>query len=822
MEIINIEPLNSEIIFKQLDLDDFANYNVVKEDIIVPTLQGYIGNQINEIIDRTFLDKETVVINAGVGQGKTHTIMEIASKYYLQGFCLVFAVPYKSLIDQYKSELISKRIPLKAILDYRNIDDVSPTKYKDYQIHLVTINSILGNPGDEFLMQSEKKIEYFNAIISNLENKNKKAVIIMDEVHDGVHNFKEKYIFSLWKWRNCLLKFYLISATFNEASKIVIKHLADITDKKIRILESARIKIEEKQSELTLIIHNKQSYDFTDNNFINFFQELIDRDKKINILSYSKTKAIDIASSEIGKSLKRKYGENNINLCISSSDNEDNRFDITKCNIGTKFSTGINILGNDSAFVILLPSQYDNRKRTFGIFSSGINTLIQAVARVRDKSEVHIIMPMPSSLINSSIQTEDYIEKVTSLRQFSHLTYREEYKCLNNQKPLIDRFYSIWRNNVKPEIEFLLENRDNNEISLNFPTLDDYILSDGEKYLYSKYDIFGKDLSKYAIWASFNNQFLNCKLSKICFLQDTLLLDENKISNDLNKFIYDKFYEHNPLFDILYSMDFQFLSDIESYQKLRATIFDNPVFIESNTSIQKSIKSYSSINFEKSILTLFQLRKKGNNIFSKDYLCPPNNKGFRTINEEVSYEDYEYLLSSFSHSLRPSFDYINIPHKDKLLTLSYRALAYFFIFFEFRFTEKDDNGNKILWNNMYSNFITMGEAKLLLKSIKHINKYDILISNKIFNLMRDFKNYDLGSEKGFLKFTTNIYKLYKSLFFKLSSTAKKIISGETRRYEIIEQRKEIPHHSDAINLIFTPPNPWWDNLTMLGTGIESE
>ena len=46
------------------------------------------------------------------------------------------------------------------------------------------------------------------------------GLVIADEIHDAIHNFKEEYIFNLWKWKDVIIKNYIISATFNEASKV--------------------------------------------------------------------------------------------------------------------------------------------------------------------------------------------------------------------------------------------------------------------------------------------------------------------------------------------------------------------------------------------------------------------------------------------------------------------------------------------------------------------------------------------------------------------------------------------------------------------------
>jgi hypothetical protein len=382
MEFEPVNVVNTDLIFKQINISDFEgnNYSTSK-NIIVPTNEGFITEQVKSAIN--FDETNTVVINAGVGQGKTYTIMQIAKQFYDNGYVLVFAVPYKTLIDQYEKELNELGISSDNIFDYRKLSEsptvISPINASKYDIHLITINSILGNPGDEFIIQDEKKIGYINYTINRLKALGKKVVFIFDEIHDGFQNFQEKYIFNLWKWRDVIHKVFLVSATFNEASKIVIKYIAELTDNKIQIIESHRTKIEEKQSDLYFISYNKSNYDVDDIEFSSIFKHLISNGKKIQVLSYSKSLIDKILDSDIGTLIRGTYPDESINVCTA---NTANKFDPEKFNLGTTFSTGINIRGSDSAFIIILPSRQSYKDKRIGIFSRGINTIIQAIARM--------------------------------------------------------------------------------------------------------------------------------------------------------------------------------------------------------------------------------------------------------------------------------------------------------------------------------------------------------------------------------------------------------------------------------------------------------
>src|SRR5690606_4536083 len=164
----------------------------------------------------------------------------------------------------------------------------------------------------------EVKRYYLSRLSRYCESSSKKVVFIYDEIHDTIHNFREQYIFNLWKWKEVIHKNFIISATYNEASKIVIEYLAELTDDKIQIIESERVRFPEKQSELYLHYNPANNFKYNNQDIVNIFEDLIRRGKEIDVLSYSKTLAEAIIENKeegIGKVLYKKYGE--INNCTS-------------------------------------------------------------------------------------------------------------------------------------------------------------------------------------------------------------------------------------------------------------------------------------------------------------------------------------------------------------------------------------------------------------------------------------------------------------------------------------------------------------------------
>lgn len=801
MEIENVNIVRSDIIFKQINTEDFdpVIYDVRKE-CISPTPQGFISDQIEGIVNETFSEKETVIINAGVGQGKTHTIMKLAAQYYEANFVIVFAVPYKSLIDQYSQELNILGIRKELVLDYRDLenDNITPREASLLNIHLLTINAILGNPGDEYLQQSPRKIEYFNLTIDRCEIEGKKVVIIFDEIHDGIHNFKQKYIFNLWKWRNVVRKIFLVSATYNEASKVVIKYLAELTDDKILIIESERAKIEDKQSELFLLIYSKIKYDFNDQSFIELFNDLLSRDKKINILLYSRTLSEALIESKIGEILARKYEKKNINLCVGNS---TNKFDTTKCNIGTTFSTGINIRGNDSAFIIFLPASKAYNDKKLGIFSSGINTLIQSLARVRDKSEVYIIMPQPTYLINFLFNRSNYINEVRKIDAFSDLAANNVYRDLNNQRELVDRKYIDIKSNVEDEIEYLTENRFRDSPTLNFPTLEDFILEDGEKVLRDTYDIFGKNFSIYTFWAAFNDQFLNCRLKNVALLS-SLRIPEEMMFKMLYGLATEK-YEPG------YYIQMHLLSDKEMYEDFRSYFYSHSISVIGTERTYQLSKKRPLAQVERKILGVLQLLRKENADYFRRFY--PNfltweEKG--DLSESSDYKITDYFLACFSHAINGQGQLEDCTSQERELVMAYFQLANYYLQFKTRYILLDDLNTEYFPVQLNTNnSLTSDEVTILFNAVKYIRAYDPRVQKKVFSFLQNIENTNLNEPSIFLN---KLYIAFRGAFFQCKREVIVVNNIKYRTLLVLDKQLDIPDHHNVLNLLYNPRHTWFE------------
>ena len=552
MELPNQYFQDFPIEFKEINPSDFPNFETEDKIIIEPDENGFINESMQEQI--CLEENNTVIINASVGNGKSYAIIQTIKRYYEsdEKYLIIVATPFISLVEQYVNDIHQDaKVPTEDIYDYTFLGKRKDINYLDIKVHVVTVNTLLGNPGDEAFISSRAKFKYIKNLITHCKNTDTKVVFIYDEIHDAIQNFKEEYIFNLWKWREVIHKNFIISATFNEASKVVIKYLAELTHRKIKIIESKRVRFPHKQSRLYL--HYSQDYNFsaTTKELVNLIEDLLYRNKNIDILCYSKNLAKSILQDTQGISyrLKAKFGE--INNCTSipmsnqQTDDDDepkNRFDNTKCNIGTNFKTGVSIKKENHAFVIIIPPRASRRgiRNKYGIFSDGVNSVIQALARQRMRGEIHIILPQPDrfdymTLVKARLNQEQI--RVFS-EVYNEIHYYEEsdnveYYSLQEQDRKLHRFYNFLKADVIREIRHI-DTLDRRELPrLKYPTYELFKLRKGEDYLANNIKFYGGDLSAYITYCAFTNQFINCNLSGIINNNESLFFEPGIIQGQL-------------------------------------------------------------------------------------------------------------------------------------------------------------------------------------------------------------------------------------------------------------------------------------------------
>ena len=564
---IEFKEINPSDLNKTLDstgsVRDNVKYiveNSCEKILISPESDGFINNVLQPQIDINH--KNTVVINAPVGQGKSYAIIQTVKRFYnAQDKYLIFiASPFVSLVKQYYNDVVAAGIPESEVYSYDTLGRDMTIDYLTKSVQIITVNTLLGNPGEDGFKNSDIKREYINGLVTKCEEEKIKVVFIYDEIHDSYQNFQQQYIFNLWKWKNVIHKNFVLSATFNEAAKVVIQYLVELTDFKIKIIESERKRFPEKQSSLHL--HYSSSYNFTNKTkeIKKVISGIVLDGKNLDILCYSKTLAKSLINpkEEIGQLLEKTFGE--IKDCTSElqsnqrKENEEpkNQFDNEKCNVGTNFKTGVSIKKDNHAYVIILPPRSTRLsfRNKYGIFSGGINSVIQALARQRRKGDIYIILPKPDRFDYDTLEHADF--NALQMKEFKQyyklLEYHKEpekivkYFKLNTQNLLLKNFYfNKLKGSVEREISLVDSlSRDPLLPILKYPTFSEFILEKGEDYLANEIPFFGGDISAYTTYAALSNQFINCKLESINF-QLGVKFEEGKVQMML-KYIMNQFF----------------------------------------------------------------------------------------------------------------------------------------------------------------------------------------------------------------------------------------------------------------------------------------
>ncbi len=818
MELPNKYFEDFPIEFKQLDIEDFSKVFKVEKTII--EIEGM--EFLNDVIQRKIKiqRKNTVVINTPVGNGKSYAIIQTIKRYYEaeEDFLIFVASPFVSLVDQYCKSIVEfAGIPETQIYNYNKIGR-SKESYINKKIQVITANTLLGNPGEDGYKNSDAKREYLKNLQEHCEKNNIKVVFIYDEIHDVIHNFKEEFIFNLWNWKKVIHKNFIISATFSEASKIVIEYLAELTDRKIQIIESKRQK--NKANDSKLFLHYSSSYFFTNETLEikNTILDILKREKNIDILSYSKSLAKAIISDKnLGGKLKDKFGE--LNDCTSENiDNErpentppENRFDNNKCNIGTNFKSGVSIQKENHAFVIILPprSAQSTFKNKYGIFSSGITSIVQAIARKRKKGEIHIILPRPNEFDFNSLKPFISEEQLNHFQEWykiiQHHTENIKEKEMAHYIPLkfqswfLKEFYDekLFKN-VQNGIDYSKEQDRGDLARLDFPPYKNFVLNRGENYLAQTYKFWGADLSAYLTYCAFTNQFVNCTLSEINH-KELLFFKEDKIQKELWSF-YDLYLGEDYFYSFADLSNFSMV-----YNDIRNRLFGEFTlkYKKSNSEKWETISSYKNANFERQLL-----RFVAHLYYGKTY---HNLEDHKAKLKDLDYTRSEYFLDGISCSKDLNLEELDYNEEQKERTLAFQNLDYFrekLIRKITSYSRGSENYN-FLPVKPFNDFITTEEIPKFNQLITYFRNNDNFIKNGVWEFLRKFPIQTQEKKKN------SFYTVLLEDFFNIEERRPKIIfENNQQQVKPIQSTKELPNSNKTINLI-TPaqyefPEPYLD------------
>lgn len=810
--------------FKEVNPEDFPQFVVEDKIIIQPDNDGYINDEIQANIN--IEEKNTVVINAAVGQGKSYAILQTLKRYIdsNQKYLVLVASPFVSLVKQYFEDVIKLGFEEGKVFSYNTLGREFEPDYLSKPIQVLTVNCLLENPGEDAYKNSTVKRDYINNLIRKCKSEKIKVVFIYDEIHDSYYNFKQEYIFNLWKWKDVIHKNFIISATFNEASKVVIKYLAELTDRKIRILESKRQRFPEKQSKLYLHYSPSPTFTSATPEIKNIIEDLINRNRDIDILCFSKSLANDIydKSGDLGKLIRTKYGDS-VQNCTSklvynqrpTNDEPTNQYDENACNIGTNFKTGVNITKENHAFVIILPPSFSKNtfKNSSGIFSGGINSIIQALARQRKPGEIHIILPKPDEFAYSSLEHTEMTEKqkqyfisiyeqINKAKNNTSLSKKTAYISLSQQDKLIKNFFINDKYGyVKEEIEYINQFDRTGLPPIVYPDYETFKLERGEDYLADTFKIFGEDLSSFLTYSAITNQFINCRLEKInakpyLFFNDTNIKEQYKNYFNLYFGIRPK-------------------HDVDSY-------FDLLVGTCNFKSFYQIVRNFFFYELD---IYISRLKKKENPEAKDEYShlrikpLKANYRVFEIALLEVSAElyygnryEHQELKNSFEESYtRANYFLDNIKQyrslNVELLSPEAQKRHRFFQFLdEFRFSLENeikvydgnaDNFFKYLFKKPSKEFISSENQKKF-REFKKLIDSDMLLKNHIFYFKRAF----LGVKKSIDGLDT-LYRLLLEDFFELED--KKVsVNGKRRVVNKINFIKPLPNSTNVVDTISQP------------------
>ncbi|MDP2526485.1 DEAD/DEAH box helicase [Maribacter dokdonensis] len=780
-------PFENPIEYKELNQSDFDGYIFDEAKIVVePDENGYISDRLREVVNLTKGD--ATVINAGVGQGKTKAIIDQIKWYVEAGengqnkYKVVVVTPFLALNKEYNQKIC------KAVGNDEVCFDYQVLSYKeDYKldfpefckmpVQLISIMSILGDPGQVAFKQSEVKRQYYEYLIQHCANHKERVIFIFDEIHESLGTFKPDLIPNLLEWKRVAYKAIIASATFTESSKFAIKLISELTNRKLRIVESKRKQNSNNLSELHLCFYNQFTLNPEHQFMKDLVQQQLDYASTVNILCYSKKVAKELYEGSVGDMLRAKYGT--VTLCISG---EENSFNHDGCNIGTRFKTGVSIEKENSAYFVILPTRFaytDLNSQSFGIFNDRINSLIQGLARPRKKSKIFVITPSPTKLISRSTDNSHYRERLSlNYLGFQDEENRSQYYSFRQQEMFLKRHYDQLRNSMELEIT-QMENL-TEDIRALYSSFDWFRLKDGDRYLYSQYDAYGKNLSNYLYWAAWNNQFVNCKLESIIRI-GSLKFTEGNIQQELDMYYPHEVFNENTFCDY---------HDKYLYTQFRNTLFSTHLFYK-----RKGEPDYRKIEpkrnqvFEQQILHFIQ-RRKTPYLFEPKYGCPYSTKlcekpvdgsiskatYFRVaMGHALSYIDVDYVLTESEEVLVSTYD--NLLEYQGIILNSYSIL--------------EDDGTY---------FLPL-DSKIILEKRDSINLKAIFSKVKEHDVgMVAFSDSNLSQDKG-------IYSLLKEMFYETTKTTKSI-EGEVVKCWKVSAIREITGSEFPVNLVYSVSDPF--------------
>ena len=532
----------------------------------------------------------------------------------------------------------------------------------------------------------------------------------------------------------------------------------------------------------------------------NLVDNLLLRNRNIDILCYSKSLAKSIIKDKdgIGKKLKDKFGT--LNDCTSELlSNQrpenlppDNRYKNDSCNVGTNFKTGISIKKENHSFIIILPPRGARLlfKNLYGIFSNGINDIIQALARQRTKGEIHVILPRPDEFdfeslketTMSKVQRDIFEEHYSAIKS----TNPEEenpvhYISLDKQNSILENFYHKKLYGFLVQDDLVLASTKRNSLlpRLEYTPFEIWKLNRGEKYLANEIKFFGEDLSAYVTYCAFTNQFINCTLTEVNH-KGSLLFNEGMIQKQLLSY-----------FDTHFGVEYFRMKHIYSnfsmfYEDLKREFFNN---------FQIKLKVKDSTDYS-------TIKPEGNREFEIQFLlfCHQlyqNYDNQLSIENDSDYTRCKYLLDCIvsASSLDSSNSKYSVKQKARIKAFQDLGTLREKMIQAIQESTRSPKF-KYLPLKPSDDFKTYEDIEII-ENIIAVLEDDPLFQNDIFLLRRNLVNKNVVEKK-----LETIYKVLINDFFILSDKPHQIkVDGKNVGVNAIEETIELP--TSSLNFVIT-------------------
>lgn len=499
--------------------------------------------------------RETIVVDIQVGKGKTTAFYDLIEHLYKdESNVMLVLSPFKKLVEKdYQALSIEKGLDAFSYLSFKKMTSLATEDLildaLEKRVHVLSINCLLRNPGEDVFEQAVEKNSYLDRLLRKCQEDGRSVHLFFDEIHESIHNFRASFLPYLMKWEPVVKRCFVSTATYTVASYPVIKYIACLTDNNIVYLFYPRKKWNsDKLSKIHLHIVDDE---YSGKNLapLIHLKDLLERnqDKQINILAATKSIVEGLQAKTIRNNQPNPLYEVikalGFNEVTGGGTRQEKKFDPNGNNIGTVFKTGVSIENPNSLFIIILPTVTDIFSER-GIFSDGLPSMIQAMARLRKGGDIHIFMHKPKYLIEpnyvvdqNGVVHSDYwaFEIFTSLKN-RLLQNGEPHPMLSTMVPwkyknqfdalkLLIAEYKNEVEKVKAQVALLNVRQQQQAVNLGFhyPSFEQFTMDGGGQKLLNKYVFFGGDLSSLMLWACMNGQFVNANLESIhCHSKHTI------------------------------------------------------------------------------------------------------------------------------------------------------------------------------------------------------------------------------------------------------------------------------------------------------------